>query len=305
MEGNEEVLIQDEKLDGLPPEKVQLTDEELDALIEKRLGGKPTEFIRKSEQIKVLTPEEKIAAEEDKEKEIRKFALDQKIYSPKEYDEYIAEKQGDKVSILRKKYIEDNPEDKNAGKVFDRIYRIDEDDELEDGDDFKPNDAKAKALQLLEKQGEDYLTNKYGKINTASKRYESFLADQNVIKENTQLVTKALTEVPKQFEIETESGAKYVFPFSDEDLLEAQKIVSDNDNLKRKDLTTEEVKENAFLYMQGKNIKNIIAEVEKVATANAIDATERGKSGIEVKRDSGGNGNTSATEAFNKKYGIT
>lgn len=297
MENQEGLIPDDDEVIVTEP-----TDDQIEAAIVKKFGVSSSELIKKQDQIKVLTDEEKAEAEESKRKEVVKFGLDSKIFTTQEYESFIADNQSDKISVLRKKYIEDHKDDKNAGATFDEIYRLDEEDEFEDGEETKPNNKKLQAKALAEKLGTELIDTKYSKIKDASSRYESHLAEQSVIKANTEMVTKAIAEIPKKFEIETEKG-KYEFNFPEADFIEAENMVK-KDGLKNKDLKPEEVKANTLLFLQTKNLKSIIEEVERVAIAKTVDEMERGKSGIDVKRVQPPAGVITAKEGFLKKHGI-
>jgi hypothetical protein len=124
-----------------------------------------------------------------------------------------------------------------------------------------------------------------------------------VIRENTEMVDKVIKSLPKTIEIKTDRDV-YSFPVSDEDFADAHKMVAESGVLKKKGIKPEEVQGNAALHIRVKRFNDIIAEVERVAVARAVEALERGKSGVDVIRQTAPNGNLSKQEAFNKKYGL-
>lgn len=300
---DEEVLTQEQidaaaKLNAPPT----LTAEQEEEIIKKRFGVSSDQLIKKEDQIKVLSPEEKAEAEESKKAEVIKFALDNKVFSATEHEEYVTALQADKVDLLRKKYIKDHPDDKKAGKTFDQIYRIDEEDELEDGETNVPNEAKQKAAALLTKQAEEYIDSRFGKIRGAEKSYESYQELQKVVKHNTEMFTKVISEIPEKFEVETTLD-KYSIPVTKEDRDDAQQMLNESGILRKKGNNAAEIKETVNIFLRGKNMDNIIAEVERVAIKKTEDAMRRGESGVDIKRKENPNGNT-AMDTFVKKYGI-
>lgn len=287
------------------PTPTELTEEQIDAAIEKRFGVKSSELVKKADQTKVLTPEEKTEAEENRRKEIIKHGLDHKVFTTKEYEEYLSVQQSDKIELLRRKYVSDHPDDKRAARTFDKIYRLDEEDQFEDDTELPViNEEKKASKELLDKLADEYIDNKYGKIKNASKGYERFQEEQAVIKENTDMVARAINEIPKNIEIKTGRDT-YSVPVSKEDFDDAVKMVSDSGILTKKGNSQAEIKDTIALFLKAKNMQAIIDEVEKVAVERAVDQVERGKSGIEVKRQVAPAGNSTAFEEFNRKHGIT
>jgi len=57
----------------------ELSDEDFAALVEKRLGAKPQDLIKKTDQVKVLSEEEKKELQEKEDSEILKFGIEQKL----------------------------------------------------------------------------------------------------------------------------------------------------------------------------------------------------------------------------------
>jgi len=291
MEGNEVVLTEEEiaakkqaEIDAA--KKPELTEEEIEAIIEKRLGGKPSDFIRKTEQVKVLTPEEKKELEEKEQSEALKFGLEQNFVSKKEYDSYLELTATNRIDIARKKFIESNTDlGEDAGKLFDKIIKLEEDDEIEDGEKLVPNKEKAAAMAWATKMADEEINTKYGnKIKGLPEKYKNHLAEQEVKKVNTEVITKAITEIPKRLEVEVE-GEKYGVDLTDDDFKEAHNLVVEGALLK-KGLTAEEVKGTADAYLFAKRAKDLVAEVRKIAYAKGVDDTERGAKGIVSKSDS-------------------
>lgn len=282
---------------------VELSEEQLDAAIQKRFGVPPSELIRKADQIKVLTEDEKKEAEEKKRGDVVKYALENKIYTTVEHEQYIAAMQTDKVELLRKKYIADHPDDKRAAKTFDRLYRLDEDDDIEDGETTVPNEDKKAARAALEYLADLYIDQNYGKIKKAPERYERHVAEQDIFTKNTEMVTRAISELPKTFEVKTGRDT-YNVPVTAEDLADANKMIAESGILKKKGIVAAEVKETIGLFLQGKKMQQIISEVEEVATKKAVEAMERGANGVDVVRSAGNNSLASSFEEFNKKHGI-
>lgn len=291
----EEILTDQQKLD-----KANL---EFEAEFEKRMGAKPSEFIKKSDQIQVLTPEEKLEIEEKERQEAFKYGLDNKVFTTKEHEEYITASQEKATDLLRKKYIKDHPDDKDAGKNFDLIWRLNEDDELIDGEITTPNLAKQKAAALLEKQRQDYIDTNFSKIKGVTTQYGNFKEEQKVVKENTELVAKAIAEVPKKIVIDNGYGSAD-FTFSDTDFAAANKMVAESGILTKKGIKPEEVKEVVNRFLMGSRVEDIIKEATRVAVENAVNELERGKSGIEVKRGEAPDGTLTLKEGFLKEMGI-
>lgn len=279
----EEILAKEE-LDK--KKEVELSDEQIEEIVKRKFGVGSADLIKKQDQVAVLTPEQKAEAEEKKNSEVLKVGLENGWFSKAEYDGYLEATKTDPIEVVRKKFIDDNPDlGKDASNIFNSIFKVDEDDDIEDGENVKPNMDKKGAKALAKKIADDMTSSKYDKIINASKKYESHQAEIATNKKNVELVEKTIATIPKRLEVKI--GEKsYGIDMTDEDFKEANKIVLEG--IKgRKDVTQEEVKENAFLIMRTKNFERLFEEAVGAAVEEAVSKVERGGKGIIDKEDKG------------------
>lgn len=293
----------------LTPEQIEaqrIEDEAFEEKVKKKFNvGSISELVKKADVPPVLTPEQIAAEEEKRNSEVLKFSLESNWFSKSDYDAYQEALKKDPIEVVRQKFIDDNPDlgDK-AANIFNSTFKVDEDDDIEDGENApKPNLEKQAAKKLAKKLADDELKSKYDKVINASKRYEEHQAEVALTKINTDLVTKAISSIPKRLEHKVgEKDAPIGVELTDEDFAFATKTVLDG--IKgRKDVTAEEVKENTVLILKMRNLDKIISEHVKVALANAEEAYERGVKGLSKVVDAG-TGGISKKRAAMIKQGI-
>jgi len=266
--------------DTPPPPLRELTEEEELAIVEKRLGGKPSDFIKKSEQVKVLTDEEKKELEEKEHNEDLKLAIEKGWITRKAYDSFLELKNSDKIGLAKKKFIETNPDlGDDAEAVWNNILRMDEDDEIESGEVMKPNKEKLAAKAWAMKIADEEIYDKYGRlINELPEKRKAYLAEEALKKVNTELIGKVATEIPRSLEFETEGAGKFSIALTEDDIKEAQQIAETA--VSQKDLTADEVKGVIVNRLMVRNFKNLLEEGIKVAVSAYADANDRGAKGI-------------------------
>lgn len=282
-----------------------LTDEQFEAVLQKRMGVGSADLIKKSEQVTVLTDDEKAELEEKKNSAILEFALANKHTTKKDYDEYIAASKADKVEVARTKFIRLNPDmdPKEAAEAFNTLFKVEEEDEIDGaGETLVPNKAKKTARLLAEKIAEEEINTRYAPIIGLSAKYDQHLAIEKVKKANDTLISKTIKDLPRTMELEVE-GEKYSIAIEENDFEEAMAMVK-KDALSQADLKPEQVKANAALFLKSKNLDRIIREIRDTAVDNALDKAGRGKNGlIPDKKDSPAV--TNEKMEFLKKHGIT
>jgi len=283
--------------------KTELSEEELDALVEKRLGGKPSDFIKKSEQVKVLSEEEKKELQEKEDSEALKFGLENNYVSKKEYDLFLELKATNKIDIARKKFIAQNTElGEDAAGTFDRILKLHEDDEIEDGEKMIPNKEKKAAIAWAEKMADEEIDSTLGKkIKGLPEKFKAFKAEQELRQANTGIITKAISELPKRLEIDVE-GEKIGIDLTEEDFKEAENLAIEG-VVTKKGLTSEEIKSTANVYLFTKRAKDLFSEINKIAYNKGVENTRRGNSGIPLEKETTGGVGSGKREAL-KKAGI-
>lgn len=276
----DEIELTETATETAPPAQVEWTDEQFEAQLQKRFGAGSKELVKKSEQIVVLTEAEKLAIEEKENDAALITGLAEGWTTKKEYDGYADAIKTDPIEYVRKKYIREHPElgDK-ADAIFNKLFKVDEDDELEGDEElFVPNEDK-KAARLLAKQiADNDITNTYGQVIKLKSKYADHLAQGEIKKVNTELITKSIAAIPRQMPIVIDNET-YSIEVSEEDIKEAQDMVISNDLIK-KGLTEDEIKGNAALFLKTKNIDRIIKEVRDIAVAEALDKNSRGLKGI-------------------------
>lgn len=289
-------------------EPIVISDELWNEEFKKRMGAGTDEFIKKSEQVKVLTEAEKAEIEEKKNKDALIVALEKNWVKKTDYDNFLTADATDRVQIARNKFIEDHPElGEKAGAKFDKIFKVTEDDEISNGEDgekelFIPNEDKKIALQWAAKIGDEVINNKFAPIKSLGKRHEAYLEELAVVEKNTELVKKAVGEIPRNVDYKVGEDV-YTMKFDETEMLEAVEMVLKSDAVKNKSLTAEEVKGNAALFLQAKNIQKLVTEVATAARIKGEESEERGKSGITpAKVDNPGTMN--AKMEFLKEVGI-
>ena len=203
--------------------------------------------------------------------------------SAKELEEYNTAKGADKIARAKKIISELGEE---TAKDFESI--LDEEDEIEDGAEVKPNKKKLAVKKLFEKISDDDISSRYGKFAGLGTDYTNHLKIEALKKENIQVIEKSIAEIPKRLEIEID-GDKFGFDLSDEDFKEATEIIKQGATIK-KALTPEEVKGTAETFFQAKHVKRMLKEVKDVAFAKGVDSEKRGKHGIAVVSENRGDG---------------
>ncbi len=274
---------EEQKVDEQKPAEVEISDDALDAALRKKYGYGLDGIIKKEDQKIVLSEEQKQELEKAEQEADLKFGLDNKIVTKEEYDSFVEVTKGNKVDVARKKFIDHNKDLEDAGKVFDRIARLHEDDEFPDGETTIPNLEKKSALSWLEKIAEDDINSRYAKIKDLPNLRKAHLAEETLKAENTKLITTAIAEIPKRLEVDIE-GEKYGVELTDADIQEATTLVTKG-ALTQKDLKPEEVKANAQLFFLSKNVKRLLSEGITVAVAKAKETYERGMKGIPMGND--------------------
>lgn len=283
--------------------KTELSEEEIEALVEKRLGGKPSDFIKKSEQVKVLSEEEKKELQEKEESEALKFGLENNHVSKKEYDLFLELKATNKIDIARKKFIAQNTElGEDAAGTFDRILKLHEDDEIEVGEKIIPNKEKKAAIAWAEKMADEEIDSTLGKkIKGLPEKFKAFKAEQELRQANTGIITKAIAELPKRLEIDVE-GEIFGVDLTEEDFKEAENLAIEG-VVTKKGLTPEEIKSTTNVYLVTKRVKDLLSEVKKTSYSKGVEDTRRGNSGIPLEKETSGGGVSAKREAL-KKAGI-
>lgn len=282
----EELDLQQAELDKKAAAEIEPTEEQIEAAIKKKFGVSSADLIKKEDQVKVLSDAEKAELEEKKNSEVLKVALENNWFTKKEYDSYLEAKGTDEISLVKKKFIDDNPDlGKDAENIFNSIFKVDEDDDIEDGEDTKPNRDKKAAKALAKKIADSMISTDYDKIINVSKKYESYQKDATINKQNAELITKSIAEIPKRMEMKVGENT-FGIELTDDDIKEAYKLVVDGTK-GAKDLKADEIKGTATAYLLTKNIKKFVEEAVTVAVKNAEDEYKRGAKGIIDKEDKG------------------
>lgn len=279
MENN---LSEEEKLRLAEEEKnkVVVTDEVFEAEFEKRMGAKPTEFVKKAE---VLTAEQQKEIDDKRNADALSYALSNNIISPVELESYNKIKGGNLVDLARQKFIDYYPEDKDAGELFDKMIRLGEPDEFEDGETKKPNEEKRRFVDFALKIAQEELDKKLGnKINSVPGVYQKHLEAKALIQNNEAMISKVVSELPTrlEMEVEIEEGVteKVGIDLQKEDIEAAQKMLLGESG--RKGLKAEDLKLNAGAFLATKNIQRLLNEAALVAYKKGADSVERGDSGL-------------------------
>lgn len=280
MDGTDETLTEEQKQALLDKEKEpDLTDEQLEKILQKKFGAGSKDLIKKSEQTVVLSEAEKLELEEKKNSAALEWGLTTGATTKKEYDSYLEATKSDKVEYARKKYVAAHPElGEEAAKTFDRIFRTQEDDEVETDEVMVPNEDKKAALLLAQAIADEEINSRYQKVRDLPKRYEEHLEKIALKTVNEQLIIKSIAEIPRQMPVEVE-GVEYKIKFEDDDFTAAQEMVV-KDALEKKGLTADEVKGAVALFLKTKNLDRIISEIVVSAVSVAVDKADRGKDGV-------------------------
>lgn len=291
--------------DELTPAEIEaarlLEEEKFNTELVKRFGT--TDLMKKSDQIKVLTPEEQKAENEKRENEILKFGLENNYTSAKEQEEYIGATKGDKVDLARKKFIAKNPELKDAGKVFDRLAKVEEDDEITDPKDQEkliPNEDKKAALAWVNQIADEDIDTRFSRIKSLPKKFEQYQEQEKLKAANIELIKKAHAAIPRRFEDEVE-GIKFGIDFSDDDIKAAYSLVEPE--IIRKGLTEDEVKNTMATFLFAKNAKKYAAEGIRLAYEKGRDDEKRGAKGL-LEKDKTGSGGISKKREYLAKEGM-
>lgn len=303
MEGDEIKLSEEEIVAKAEADKIaaEKADADFEERIKQKFGVSSSELIKKEEQVKVLTDVEKAEIEEKKNTDVLKLAFEENWFTKKEYDSYLEAKGTDEISLVKKKFIDENPElGKDAENIFNAIFKIDEDDDIEDGENTKPNLDKKAAKALAKKIADTEINSKYDKIINASKKYEQRQAEMAIVKQNSELIEKTVLTIPKRLEVKVGENS-YGIDLTEDDFKEATKIVLDAVKSK-KGLTPEEVKQNAFLFMRAKNFDRLFEEAITGAVEKAVSEVQAGRKGL-LDKEQKGQTSTEARE-FLKRKGI-
>lgn len=260
-----------------PPgdKEIELTDDLIEKAIEKRFGVKSDQLVKKGTEVKVLTIEEEQELQKQKKEAAFKTAIDKGWYSKEQYDNFLLDSQKSEVDRARLKFIADNPEIEDAGDVFDETFKVNEDDEFEDGENKIPNKAKIAAGKLVKKIADDDLESKYKDVISTLSRYEKMQQDEAVRTKNTAIVTSVLAAMPPKVETEIE-GIKYGIAVLPEDLQAATEFVNAEAVLTDKELTPEDLKTTVATYLLTKNMNRLLGEVRRSAYEEGRSSTERG-----------------------------
>jgi len=270
----------EQKKDTLPGDKeIELTDDLIEKAIEKRFGVKSDQLVKKGTEVKVLTAEEEQAQKKEKQEAAFKTAIDKGWYTKETYDNYLLDSQKSEVERARLKFIADNPDIEDAGEVFDETFKVNEEDEFEDGENKIPNKAKIAAGKLVKKIADDDLESKYKDVIGTLYRYEQIQQEEAVRTKNAAIVTSVLAEMPPKVETEIE-GVKYSIAVLPEDLKAATEFANAESVLTDKELTPEDLKTTVATYLLTKNMNRLLGEVRRVAYEEGRSSTERGAKGL-------------------------
>lgn len=285
---------------------LELTPEDEEKIFIKKFGVPSSELMKKTEQVKVLSEDEKKQAEEKEQSDILKFALDQGYTSAKEQEEYITAIKADKVDLARKKFIAQNPElGKDAEAMFNTIFKINEDDEISDGtgeaEKLIPNTSKKAALALAAKIAEEEINTKYSKFKKLPETYRVFKEQEVLKKSNTELINKSIAEIPRRYETEVD-GVKIGIDLSEDDFKTAFEITQSE--LLKKDLKPEEIKTTVGSFLMTKNVARLLKEGVTLAYAKGRDDEKRGAKAVSEDDKNKGSGGESPKMAKLKEMGI-
>ena len=284
----DELLKQAKEKETPPPPaaEVELTDDLIEKAIEKRFGVKSDQLVKKGEEVKVLTAEEEQAIKKEKQEAAFKTAIDKGWYTKETYDNFLLDSQKSEVERARLKFIADNPEMEDAGDVFDETFKVNEDDEFEDGENKIPNKAKIAAGKLVKKIADDDMESKYKDVIGTLSRYEKIQQDEAVRTKNTAIVTSVLAAMPPKVETEIE-GIKYGIAVLPEDLKAATEFANEEAVLTDKELTPEDLKTTVATYLLTKNMNRLLGEVRRVAYEEGRSSSERGAKGLKENDNDG------------------
>lgn len=303
-----EELALREKAEIEAVKKIELTDEQFEAELEKRLGAKSSELIKKTD---VLSDDDKKIVAEKKKQQAFTTALNENRYTQSEYDEFQQAQATDKIEIAKRKFLEDNAD--LTEDDFYELYPVNEDDEIDDGNEgLIPNKKKKAAIADLTKRANDHLKDKYKKIIESESWFDKYSETKAVEKKNSEVIAKSIAAIPTEFEFEVDLedveiegwDKKVKFPISKEDIEEvAANYAKDKNALRDKELNGQDITDFGLAYIQAKNIKKMISETVKVAVTKAKEAYERGEKGIiPVRKDA--TGSLNKKEEFLKSKGI-
>lgn len=267
--------------------EVIITDEIFQEEFKKRLGAAPEEFIKKTD---ILSPEQQAEVEKKKKADALSWAISSNYITPEELEAYNKAQGSDNIDLARKKFIALLPDDKEAGKLFDKMIKLDEADELEDGETKVTNTEKQRRIAFAKKLAEEELQNGTGKkIASIGKRYEQYLESQALVSGNEILIKKAVAEIPKRLEIEIDvddkgTKEKFGIDLSPEDIAAAEKLVLEG-NSNKKGVKPEDVKLAAGSFLMAKNVMRLVAETRRIAYANGVADQKRGAANIDKEKE--------------------
>lgn len=278
----------EERNQNLPPaaetKEVELTDDIIEKAIQKKYGVSSDQLVKKGEDVKVLTPEEVEAIEKETQEAAFKTGIEKGWFDKGQYDNFLLDSQKSEVERAREKFIADNPEMEDAGEVFDETFKVNEDDELEDGENKIPNKAKIAASKLIKKIADEELEGKYKNVKGAVDRYKQMQQEEALVSKNTAIVSGVLGSLPPKIETEVE-GVKFSIAVLPEDIEAAAAFANKADVLTDKELSADDLKTSVATYLLTKNLNRLLAEVKRVSSKNSRSATERGAKGLEDYKD--------------------
>ena len=292
---------------------VELTDELIEEAIKKKFGVSSDELVKKADQVVVLSDAEKAELAEKKKEKVHTTALEKGWYKKDEYDEFLKSQSVGKIELAKKKFIEDNSDldEKEAEKRFNTIFRIEEDDEIEEDEIIVTNEKKKTALSFTEKMADQYLKTKYAPIINAESKFDSYEQSTKVENTNKETVAKTIAALPTDIQIELSPASEGVeartfnYKITDEDKKEvAALFLEDQHLIKRKEIKPEALSANALMYIKAKNFEKIMAEAVEVEIEKVRSSYERGEKGIIPVRANASNSALSAQQEFNKKMGL-
>lgn len=262
-----------------------LTPEQEEAIFRKRFGVGSDQLIKKEEQIVVLSEEEKEKIRKEKEANVLAEGLKNGWFTKEQYDTYQQIVSEDDFSKARKKFIKDNPELENADELFDDIFAVNEESEIEETDEFegavKKENVKKKATSALaQKMAEQFLKENYGEIIGASERFEQQENKKAQFEKNKQEVNSAISSIPKEIDIELE-GEVYKIAVDNDDIdFVKTTFLADNILMGSKNISQSDVLGSAILAIKSKNFEKIIKTITDINVAKAVDKAERGSKGL-------------------------
>lgn len=280
IENLSEEQLQEQKITGEAAAAALAEDEAFEAQLVKRFGAGSKDLVKKEEPPVVLTAEEKAAADEKANQLALTTGLEQGWVTKGLYDGYQEVKKTDKLEIARKRFIRENSAlGEKAASVFNSLYRLDEDDDIEGDDEiFAPNEAKKAARLLAEKMADEEINDTYTPVIKLTKRYDEHVAAEKQRKTNQELINTSIAAIPAEMKIKV-GEQEYSVTLSPEEIAQAHKIFG-KEELQKKGLTKEEITGNVGLFLKTTHLERIIQEITDVAVETALDRNRRGISGV-------------------------